>query len=557
MDEKNNPVDPTPEGSPELTIIAGSGEDKPRRGRRPVKPLAKPIYRVLSESDFGFPVVDGDALSAEDADSLPAGDSREAEDVSAVESAPLIDIPKPPVPMSDKKLPKKSLLVALACVVLGLLVYQGRHSIVKAVSPKLYLGMAAGRTTMGFEKELQTFKKNNPVVKQYDSIIGKPSSHVVTFESPSMGFGSLDLSLDIQNDNQKKQLKVGSTVPAVGDVAFYLSDKMGIVSVMGEHYAFDPKAAGKEFTAFFDSNGIDYDEEAIPSDLDISYSTLEKLLKEGRVSGVSSKYQNLSERYGKEIVKLLAAGQYKNEPREEISLGDKSVKAKAVSITLKEDVMVDWLSDLADAMEEDEQLQAFMSIFDNYMYNELCYGIREASMYYTGDVTATVLTVQDRIVVVKVNYKDANRQSYVVELGAVGEKYRLDSLYANAKGMGDNMGIRITGNHIGKGVFSSRISVKNRDTNTIQIKWDPEKAKNNLTVSVMNMVGFRATAAADGDKVVIKPGDADDGLSSLFLGAGSFSYTAQPLKDNIVWPKSTEKLEDLYIGMLFGIVPYY
>ena len=466
-------------------------DESKHSGRRPDKPLAKPIrlYPIV-----GFPVED------------------------VVEEVFITDPEGPRHPQLRKLLSIISIIIVFV-----ICVYLLRFPLSSLFSPKLYLSLAAGNTIKSLDRELMAFASGNNVIKRSVVLLQEPNEHMLRL---STGF-----DLKIQNECKRNQLMMEISREYNESASFFLSDDTMGLRINKEVYAVDPRAASEDLNALLEINGSNI---RMPLGLDMSYSACKRLIMGGSLSAAAPAYDRLYNRYVTIIQSLLNAAKYKKSSSEKLSLGGKTVKCKTITMKISTRDMREWMAELADSIKNDNDLE---SLFSKLQFNwEI--SVRRQRFFHNGNIVLSFLCYKNRIL--SVRYSHVESQTFF-EVSTLGEKYRLDNISFVSYGAYKAM-FQAVGSHISPGEFHTNLYVSGLGEfdalNKLQIVWEPSKESDNVTLGKFGRIIRRFTFSENKNGVFISiPGVQDNSTIA--------EYTLTKLNNRPEWPDGAGSFADL------------
>ena len=467
-------------------------------GRRPSKPLAKPVRL--------YPIV---------------------EDIA--EDTPVIIDPEGPRQPELRKL----LSIISIFIVFMICVYLLGLPLSSLFSSKLYLSLAAGNTIKSLNREIMAFASGNSVIKRSVTLLQEPNEHILQINT---GFGLINQPFDfkLQNDFHRNQLMMEISRDSSGSASFYLSDDTMGLRINKEVYAVNPKAASEDLNALLTANGSDI---RMPLELDISYSACKRLIMGGSLSAAAPAYDRLYNRYREIVQSLFEMAKYNKSSNEKISLGGKSVRCKTIRMQISSQDMRKWMIELADAIHEDEDLK---TLFGKLQLDwEMT--VRRRSFFHNGNIVIDFLCYKNRIV--SVRYSHVESQVFF-EVSTLGEKYRLDNISFISYGVYKSM-FQAAGSHISPGEFRTNLYVSGLgnidDLNKLQIVWEPSKESDNVTLGKLGMIIKRFTFSENENGVFISiPGIHDNSIPT--------AYTLTKMNKRPEWPDYAGSFAEIDLG---------
>jgi hypothetical protein len=462
-------------------------DEEKRDGRRPEKPLAKPVGKHYTD----MPVITD-----------PEGSRR------------------PGV--------RRLASIASIALILAFVIYLLRFGIASVISPKMYVSLAAVNTIKGFSRELLTMTANNAVLKKAFSLIKEPSDQTLSLYVESLGGRT---EFELTNDNKRNQLQLFAATP-LSTFSFYLSDSVAGLRIGDGIYSFDPESANEDVDAYFAANDLAGLE--APANLNISYAMLKRALTSGYVGSISPDFEEIRIRYMKLLKKLYDSGKFKNAPKEKLSLGGATVSCKVVSMQISRDNVEKWLNELADTIGADSELRKVFG--DSVAKWES--SVRQLALFYNGSLKVTLLSYNNRFIEARLFNEESNTQ---MSLSTLGKDYRLDNISFSSMGR-RRFSFQAIGNHIGPGDFRTNIHAAAMGPlaklDEMQIVWQSEKKGSNLLVGSSSKVLAQNTLSIVGDSVVfISPN-----------GYGGVEYTLSPMKTRPEWPDNAKPIWGLRLS---------
>ena len=481
-------------------------DDEPKHsGRRPVKPLAKPVRLYPKEEEL-------------------------------IEDELIITDPEGPRHPELRKL----LSVISLIIVFVIFVYLLRFPISSLISPKLYISLTAENTIKSLRRELMTFSSGNNVIKHGIAIMREPSEHTLQLSAGAFGLLDHTLDLSVLNDNKRDQLMLEISNESSESASFYLSDALMGLRINKDVYSADPGSAGDELNALLEASGSNL---RLPLGLDMSYNAFKRLITGGSLSAVDPAYDRIYNRYGKLVQSLFDIAKLKKSGSEKIELGDKAVRCNVVTMQIPGKDMREWLIKLADTIKNDDDLTALTGS----LKDDLEIMVRGQRFFHNGTIYLKFLCLDNRIV--SVRYSHLESQMFF-EVSTRGEKYRLDNISFAFSGA-NNVKFQALGSHISAGEFRTNLYVsgigKLDALNELQIVWDPSEESNNVTVGKFGKVINRFTFSENSDGLYFNTTPVNsNGISA--------SYKLTKMNRRPEWPDDTHSFSEINMNSIKSLL---
>ncbi|MDR2648448.1 MAG: hypothetical protein LBB94_01830 [Clostridiales bacterium] len=474
-------------------------EESKHSGRRPDKPLAKPVRLFPS--------------------------TEECTD----ETALIIDPEGPRRPQT-----RKLLSIISIGIVFVICVYLLRFPLSGLFSSKLYITLATGNTVKSLIREIMTFTSGNSVVKRGAALLREPNEQ--SLRLGTLGLLTNPVDLRLRNDSKRNHLMLELSRGPDISASFYLSDSTAGLRIDKNAYTSDPSEVGGDLNALLESNGLDI---RAPLDLDLSYNACKRLIMGGSLGAVAPAYERLRSKGVELAWELLDAAKYKKSGGEKLEIGGKTVNCKAVAMRISAKDMREWLIKLADTIKADED---FSELFGK-LQGDIEIAVRGQRFFHNGDINIKFLCYKDRIV--SVRYSHVESQIYF-ESATLGGKYRLDNIYFTSSGVREVM-FQAVGSHISPGEFRTNLYISGLgrldELDKLQIVWDPSAKTDNVTLGKSGRVVARFTFAENEDGIHIDvPANRDNALT------GSYALTEMASRPE--WPDDTASIADVDLESL-------
>jgi hypothetical protein len=462
---------------------APMGEAENPSGRRPEKPLAKPV---------------GDLY---------------------------LDIPPITDPEGSRR-PGVRRLASITAFILAIsfVIYLFRFPITSVISPKLYAENAWSNTQRSLAKELLAMAGRNSVIKRAMSILGESSAQRL-----ELG----DVAYELDNDTRSNKIQFSIERPS-GVLTLHLSNYEAGIRLNDDIYSFKPDKPEDEITSLIQANGLALQ---APKGLDISYSAFKQAFKTGDVSKVSPDLGTIANRYLSLLGELHEKASYKNAPSEHLRLGDKEVSCKTIMMLISRDDVEDWLYSLADAIEGDAELYNMVGV----LAYDWADAIRDQALFYNGSLRITLSSHNNSFVKATMENLESGTS---LTASTLGKDYRLDAISIASEGK-KKFSLLAIGNHIGPGDFRTSIHASSvgplSKLDSASVVWQPNAASSNLILGKSGRILKKMTFAVSKDSVVMKPAEEYEGFSyslSPLLDRPEWPGNAKEL--------SSLKFEDLF-----------
>ncbi|MDR1558257.1 MAG: hypothetical protein LBS84_00925 [Clostridiales bacterium] len=478
--------------------------DEPKHsGRRPDKPLAKPVRL--------FPLAD-----------------------EITDDAALIVDPEG----SRHPKARKLLSILSIAIVFVICVYLLRFPISGFFSPGLYISLAAKNTAKSLFRELVTLTSGNSVIKRGEALLREPNEQNLRLNAVGPLANPVDLTL--RNDNKRDQLMLELSREPNVNASFYLSDSTIGIRIDQNVYTADPREAGGDLDALLESNGLGI---RTPSGLDVSYNACKRLIMGGSIGAVAPAYERLRVRYAELVLELLETAKYQRVGGEKLQLGGKTVNSKAVTMRISARDMREWLIKLADTIKADEDLAEMFG----KLRDDMEIAVRGQRFFHDGDIVIKFLCYENKIV--SVRYSHLESQIFY-EAGTLGEKYRLDNIYFSSSGHGDMM-LQAVGSHVSPGEFRTNLYISGLGQldalDKLQIVWDPSGKSDNVTLGKSGRVVGRFTLAENEGGIILDiPAVQNNSLAGI--------YTLTEMASRPEWPENAASLAEIDLKMLTALL---
>lgn len=485
---------------------------------------------------------------------------------------------------------KKIFIIALAAVLLLAVMGAGASFLVMN-SGKNYLYRVVARSGSAYAKETKAFVDGNSIFQQIDKINKGSNQHILT--TPGM------FAVGYSNDKENQIALLEFTIDEL-PIKFegYLSNDAFVFGNRSVTYLeADPKQLGTDIYAFAEKNrsllrltGIDIDMYTelrdIVDEVDFSYSNLLSMYQD---------YEKMSIKNAAELNKILISlskglverADYERK-RGSTLVGGKEVKANILTLTLDPDAIVDWFAtdvrdglsayfDLALQSNDNEIMTALEKLYDwiadefggGYYYyyydNPFSYQQEmydEMFEYYDDFLDELAQNLKSNLVITLDVHKNvivkaelsfiAFDEEVFLAIGAVGEKYRLNDMFLRIKYDDEVREISMAGEHIGTDQFTSSIQAAEYDDDgwydiyTIDIKWDLDKAADNLKIYYQNVWGWDSDSDNSDSEILTLTfaRDINDIVFAYHFEGTQLRYTLSPLTVPLKVPSDTIKMRD-------------
>ncbi len=465
------------------------------------------------------------------------------------------------------KKPNKKLIMFSSIFIILVIASYSIFNIAKS-SGVLYFFTVMIKTEKAYEKEISLFVDKNDVLSQAKKYF--EDSHTFTLNAPEI--------FDFKYTDYKKEktLEAGlsfSDVPI--DIGFFLTDERMILgSKQLAYFEANPKNLGQELSKMalnlkLDDYGIYLDDYInLISKYDYSYSNIGDM-KENKLT---KEQLEIAGRYSKIFVSLIKKSEYKKESSK-ISLEDKQVKGKILTLTWDNNIILDWLkNDLLTTLKTDTQLKEewkkyikeLSSIYsDYYIDSDFLYDesldfndfieqfeeIIEQMEYedYEFKVALQLSVVNDVIVIANFKiYDEYSNEVLTFEVGSIGSEYRLNSIYFKYFSDYDYFfEISAKGDHIDSKVINSDIVVEDEyGKEKVSFEWDTTLDKDNFIIKSDGEKVIFTFAKSDSD-IIFKEQLTEFNLEATLSEKLNDQKPSLPTKTFFIDTIDMEKLQDI------------